>query len=440
MTRRTMFARSWSAAFLASLETQSRNAFLESLSPREATLLAHDWRFWARDDQLPPEGDWSVWLVLGGRGSGKTRTGAEWILEEVRSGRANSLALIGETLADARDVMVEGESGLIACAQKLERPRYLPSKRRVEWPNGARALLFSATDPDSLRGPQFDAAWGDEFAKWNEPQATFDMVQMGLRRGKDPRLVLTTTPRPIEALKKLMADPMTIVSRSSTAMNAANLAPAFMARMEDRYAGTRLGRQELMGELITSVKGALFTHKLLESCHIKSCPTLQRIVIGVDPPVTSGPDADACGIVVAGRSEAGNAIVLADGSLENAAPHEWAARVAHLYQVHEADLVAAEVNQGGDLVEATLRAAAPHLPIRKVRATRGKHVRAEPVAALYAQGRVQHLGTFAALEDEMCAFVPGTRGKSPDRMDALVWALTELMLDGEAGAPRVRPL
>lgn len=389
---------------------------------------------------MPPEGDWSVWLVLGGRGSGKTRTGAEWILEEVRSGRARSLALIGETLADARDVMVEGESGLIACAMAGERPRYLPSKRRVEWPNGARALLFSASDPDSLRGPQFDAAWGDEFAKWNEPQAAFDMVQMGLRRGKNPRMVLTTTPRPITALKALMTDRMTAMSHSATSMNAANLAPAFIARMEDRYAGTRLGRQELMGELIADVKGALFTHTMLETCRTRSVPELTRIVIGVDPPVTAGPNADACGIVVAGKDADGRAIVVADGSLENAAPHEWAARVAHLFAAHAADLVVAETNQGGDLVEANLRAAAPHLPVRKVRATRGKHVRAEPIAALYAQGRVQHAGVLAALEDEMCAFVPGERGKSPDRMDALVWALTELMLDGEAGSPRVRPL
>lgn len=273
---------------LASLETQSRSAFLESLTQDEAAFLASDWRFWARDDQLPPEGDWSVWLVLGGRGSGNTRTGAEWILEEVRRGRARSLALIGETLADARDVMVEGESGLIACARETERPRFLPSKRRVEWPSGARALLFSATDPDSLRGPQFDAAWGDEFAKWSEPQAMFDMVQMGLRRGKNPRLVLTTTPRPIPALKALLADRMTAASRSATSMNAANLSPAFVARMEERYAGTRLGRQELMGELIAEVKGALFTHAMLEKCRTRSVPPLTRIVIGVDPPAPQG--------------------------------------------------------------------------------------------------------------------------------------------------------
>jgi len=418
---------------MTSLSPASRKRILNELSDREAAALLFDWEFWARPKQLPPDGGWRVWLILAGRGFGKTRTGAEWVRSLAEAGRARRIALVAETAADARDVMIEGESGLLACCPPWARPRYEPSKRRVTWPNGAVATSFSADDPDQLRGPQFDAAWVDEVAKWRY-EAAWDNLMLGLRLGADPRCVATTTPKPRAWLTRLIADPGTVVTRGGTRENAANLAPAFLDQILARYAGTRLGRQEIDGELLTEIPGALWTRALIEAARDDPQPPaeLARIVVAVDPAVTSGTDSDETGIVVAGvdvgGGDGGRFRVLEDLS-GRLSPDLWARRVVDAFRRHRADAVVCEVNQGGDLVAATLRTVDPALPVRAVRATRGKRLRAEPVAALYEQGRVRHHGAFPALEDQMAGFTGAPGDASPDRLDALVWALTDLAFD-----------
>jgi len=405
----------------------------------------HDWPLWARPDQMPPAGDWTVWLLIGGRGSGKTRAGAEWIrgmalgLAPFADQPAGRIALVGETQAEVRDVMIEGVSGLLAVHPPWERPTWLPSRRRIEWKNGAIAQVFTAEDPEGLRGPQFDAAWSDELAKWRYADATWDMLQFGLRLGDRPRQVVTTTPRPIPLIKRLVKDAATIVSHATTRMNAANLAPGFLDRIVGRYAGTRLGRQELEGDIIADRADALWHREALDLMRVKSAPAMRRVVVAVDPPASSSKHADACGIVVAGLDEAGAGYVLKDGSLRSVSPSAWAKRVVALYRRFVADMIVAEVNQGGEMVTQVLREVDATVPVQAVRATRGKWLRAEPVAALYEQGRVRHVGAFPELEDELCDFgVDGlSSGRSPDRLDAMVWALTALMLKG-GGEPQVR--
>lgn len=419
---------------------------LDVFSVQQLAHLLFDWEVWARDDQLPPAGDdWRTWLILGGRGSGKTRTGAEWIraqalgLPPFASEPVRRIALVGETYHDARAVMVEGLSGLLAVHSRDERPAFYVSKNELVWPNGTIAQLFSAEDPEALRGPQFGAAWCDELAKWRRTEETWDMLQFGLRLGDRPRAVVTTTPRQNQTLKGLLADENVAVSRSRTTDNAANLAATFLSEMQRRYAGTELGRQELDGELVEDLKGALWQRAWIEDARTSTVPELHRIVVGVDPPVTTGEKADACGIVVAGVGRDGRAYVLADKTVQGLAPNEWARAALTAYHDNEADRIVAEVNQGGDLVEAVIRQIEANVPITKVRATRGKWLRAEPVAALYAEGKVAHVGQHAELEDEMLAFGNDGRaaGKSPDRLDAMVWALTELMTF-ETEAPRLR--
>ena len=430
------------SGWLASLPPDHRAAFLRSLTAREAEALYYTWPVWARDDQLPPPGtdNWTTWLLLGGRGAGKTRAGAEWIRACAR--KPVRIALVGETLADVRDVMIEGPSGLIAIAPPAARPRWVASKRLLEWPSGARAFAFSSEDPDALRGHQVHAAWADEFAKWRHVQETWDMLQFGLRLGDRPRQVVTTTPRPLSALKRLMTDDMTRISRAGTSANAANLAPGFLSAVMRRYHGTRLGRQELEAEILEDNPRALWQRAMLDGARVTAVPPLQRIVVAVDPPASSSPSADECGIVVAGAGEDGHGYVLADRSMGGLSPARWARRVADAYHSHEADRVVAEANQGGEMVAAVLRQVDPALPVRLVCATRGKAVRAEPVAALYEQARVHHLGTHRRLEDQLCEFDPSAPAQSgsPDRLDALVWALTDLMLDARQGNPRLRPL
>jgi phage terminase large subunit-like protein len=418
-----------------------------NLTPDQIEAAACDWFTRGRIEQIPPRGDWNGWLLIGGRGSGKTRAGAEWINALVRGlavfskSRVGQIALVGETLADVRDVMVEGPSGILAAAHRGNRPKFEVSRRRVVWPNGAIAMMFSAEDPDSLRGPQFEAAWCDELAKWKYDTATFDMLQFGLRLGDWPRQLITTTPKPTGLIKKLMADPAFVVSKMRTKDNAENLALGFMAMIEKRYAGSRLGRQELDGELIEDRDGALWTRAILDPCFVAQVPQLQRVVVAIDPPVTSTARSDACGIVVAGIDNDGVGWVLEDASFAPAPPGKWGSRAAALYEHHSADAIVIEVNQGGDLVTGVLRSLDQNLPVKAVRATRGKALRAEPVAALYEQGRVKHAARFSALEDEMCDFTAGglSNGKSPDRLDALVWALTDLMLE-RRGRPKVRAI
>ncbi len=431
---------------------------IANLSERDIDFMLSDWLSWARPDQLPPAMAqsglaWTIWLILGGRGAGKTRTGAEWVRGMALGQLPFSpepigrIALIGETQADVRDVMIEGVSGILAVHRRDERPQWQASRRRLEWPNGAVAQSFSAEDPDALRGPQFGAAWLDELAKWRRAEETFDMLQFGLRLGQTPRQTITTTPRPVPLLKRLMKDPATALSRASTRSNAYHLAPSFLDAIVKRYAGTRLGRQELDGECIDERGDALWSRMVLEQCRedAQSLPPMQRIVLAIDPPVSSSRHADRCGLIVAGLDANQIVHVLHDATMAQVRPHVWAARAAALYRDYEADAVVIEVNQGGEMVEAVLREADPGLALVSVRATRGKMLRAEPVALLYEQQRVRHAGSFPELEDEMCDFGPNSdgwglsSGRSPDRLDALVWAVTALAL-GPKSMPRVRRL
>jgi len=399
---------------------------------------------WARDDQLPPsEHDtWRVWLLLGGRGAGKTRAGAEWVraqalgLWDGDARRARRIALIGETFADVRRVMIEGASGLLAVHAANERPLFEASNGRIVWPNGSVAHVFSAEAPDALRGPQFEFAWCDEIAKWREPDQVWDMLQFALRLGRSPRVCVTTTPRPLPFLKALLADAATVTKRASTHDNAGNLAPGFVTEMERRYQGSVLGRQELLGQIVEGEQGALWRRDWIESSRAGVVPDLRRIVVAVDPPVTATKNSDACGIVVAGEAEDGHVFVLADVTLEGREPHVWARAAVAAYHAYRADHIVAETNQGGDLVVAILKQMDENVPVRKVVATRGKWLRAEPVAALYAEGRVSHVGRLEKLEAQMMAFGGDGRvgGRSPDRLDALVWALTDLKL-----TPLARP-
>ena len=391
----------------------------------------------ARLSQMPPKGDWRVWLLMGGRGSGKTRAGAEWVHAVATARPEIRIALVAETLGDAREVMIDGVSGICRIAGR-SRPEFEASRRRLVWPNGSIAQIFSSEDPESLRGPQFHLAWCDELGKWKHAQETWDMLQFGLRLGEDPRVLVTTTPRPVPLLRALAADPRTATRRISTESNADNLSPTFIAAMTDRYGGTRLGRQELDGELIADREDALWNRAQLEGIRLRNTGPLSRIVVAVDPPATASA-ASVCGIVVAGLDGAGRAVVLADCSVTGASPAGWAGAVVCAFRRFDADRVVAEVNQGGDMVTAMLKSVDASLPIATVRATRGKFLRAEPVAALYEQGRVAHATAFPELEDQMCDFGPDglSSGRSPDRLDALVWALTALVLD-RLGEPRVR--
>jgi phage terminase large subunit-like protein len=394
-------------------------------------------------------GPWTTWLMLGGRGAGKTRAGAEWVRAQVAGhppyaqAPAGSIALIGETEHDVREVMIEGPSGLLRVSPRAERPQWASSRRRLEWPNGAVAYAFSAEDPEQLRGPQFDAAWCDELAKWRHADATFDMLQFGLRLGQRPRQMITTTPRPIALIKRLVTDPRTAVTRAGTQANKTYLAPGFLDEVLARYAGTRLGRQEIDGDIIEDRADALWSRATIEAARMAEAPPLQRIVVGVDPPASGRAGADACGIVAAGISESGVVYVLEDASVAGLAPAGWAARAVALFRRLAADALVAEVNQGGDMVRAVLQQVDAAVPVKCVHATRGKWLRAEPVAAMYAQGKVKHAGPpLVALEDEMADFgLDGlSGGRSPDRLDALVWAVTELMQRGRWQGPRIRVL
>jgi phage terminase large subunit-like protein len=423
------------AVWLASLPEPRRNKLLARRSRSEIQDYLYDWGFWGRDNQLPPPGDWRVWLMLAGRGFGKTRTGAEFVRTLIEAGWASRVALVAPTAADARDVIVGGESGLLSVAPSWNRPLYEPSKRRVTWPNGAIATTYSADEPERLRGPQHDLAWCDELAAWRYPQA-WDMLLFGLRLGEDPRAVVTTTPRPTRLIRSLVADPTVAVTRGGTAENQANLAPAFLSQIVRRYAGTRLGRQELDAEILDDVPGALWSHGIIEAARVASAPALARIVVAIDPAVSSGENADETGIIVAGKDLSGNGYILADIS-GRYSPPEWAKTAIAAYRAHGGDRVVGEINNGGDMVEATLRMVDPNVPFTAVRAARGKSARAEPVAALYEQGRVHHVGSFPLLEDQMCAFSAdfdrAQAGFSPDRVDALVWALTELLVEPVPG-------
>ncbi len=376
-------------------------------------------------------------MLLAGRGFGKTRAGAEEFAWQLLCNSNWRGAIIAPTEADARDTCMEGESGLLGilpaeCIDKWNR-----SLGELRLFNGSRVKLFSADVPERLRGPQHHIAWADELAAWRYSEA-LDQLRFGLRIGENPKLIVTTTPKPVPMLRDIIGREGVHITRGSTFENAANLAPAALAELKHRYDGTRLGRQELYAEVIDDVPGALWSHSQLDALRIKHAPDLVRIIIAIDPAVTSGAQADSTGIIAVGLGEDHHAYVLQDATVQ-AAPHQWARKAVAVYEALAADLVIGEVNQGGDLVESVLRTIAPHLPYRAVRANRGKLLRAEPVAALYEQGKVHHVGSFGLLEDEMTRFAPGLiEQNSPDRVDALVWAITELML--RQNDPRLRSL
>lgn len=437
---------------------------LESLSDEEADDLLHTWEFWARDNQLEPtelleNGEfWTIWLILAGRGFGKTRTGAETVNKWVREGTCKRIALIAEDAADGRDVMVEGESGIIACSPRDFKPKYEPSKKRLTWPNGAQAAVFSAEDFDSLRGPQFDGAWCDELCKWRYAQEAWDNLMFGLRLGEHPKVIVTTTPRPMALLKEIILRSDTAITKGNTMENLDNLAPPFRKAVVDKYLGTRIGRQELNAEILDDVPGALWNRIMLDQSRLRPVdsetpiilPHFARVVVSVDPAkeLPKGTKRrseheeahiNETGILVTARDDKGRAYVLEDLTVAGS-PEEWGRAAVLAFDDWDADLIVYEANQGGEMVAAVIRNAAKSLkedgfrtadfiPMKAVHATRGKYVRAEPISQLYEQNKVHHVGFFAQLEDQLCEYTPdGNMGYSPDRMDALVWGLTELMI------------
>lgn len=412
---------------------------LAALSDDELRALVYEWSYWARPSQLAPiqaqgGGGWVAWLILAGRGFGKTRIGAEKVREWISQG-FNRVNLIAATADDLRDVMVEGESGILAICPKHERPIYRISKRRLEWPNGARSLLFTAQEPDRLRGKQHEKLWGDEPAAWRYDEAAWDQASFGLRLGKNPQAILTTTPRPTKFIRKLMADPTTALTRGTTYENRSNLAHAFFSKIIRKYEGTRLGRQELNAEVLDDNPGALWKLADIEAARVSKYPELMRIVVAIDPAVTSNEDSDETGLIVVGmdHQDPAHYYVLEDASGVYT-PDGWAKKAVMLYHFWEADRVIGEVNNGGDMIEAVIRHQDANVSYKSVRASHGKAIRAEPVAALYEQRRVHHHGQFAALEDQLTTWNPQTDTDSPDRLDADVWGVTELAGEWEGWA------
>ncbi|SFD54112.1 DNA-packaging protein [Roseivivax sediminis] len=444
----------FAAGSIASSDAASLERWLAGLGQGAELALPYLFEVWAMPHQLPPEGDWRAWVILGGRGAGKTRAGAEWVRSVVEGskpldhGRCRRLALVGETQDQVREVMIFGDSGIMACSPPDRRPEWKASRKCLVWPNGAEAMAFSAHEPEGLRGPQFDGAWVDELAKWRKGQDTWDMLQFALRLGERPQVCVTTTPRNVAVLKRLLEAPSTVSTHAPTEANRANLAESFLQEVRARYAGTRLGRQELDGVLFDDVEGALWTEDLLDGARGQDVPVCGRIVVAVDPPASSGAKADTCGIVVAGLRQGGQgpddlrAVVLEDASVQGLGPSGWAQAALDAMARWQGDRLVAEVNQGGDMVEAVIRSLDPHVPLTKVHASRGKAARAEPVAALYEQGRVAHAPGFELLEEQMCRMTAqGYEGAgSPDRVDALVWALTDLVLRAPRSRPALRTL
>jgi predicted phage terminase large subunit-like protein len=454
------------ASVLSKRPPHEQEVFYLGLTPEMTHVLEYDWEFWGRPNQQEPPGNWSVWLAMAGRGFGKTRMGSEWVRSmmcgssPLTGGRVRHMALVAETAADARDVMVQSQGGILKCHPPEFRPVYKPSLRKLEWPNGAVAHTYSADDPEQLRGPEHEAAWSDELAKWQYAQETWDMLQFGLRVGDNPRQLVTTTPRPIPVVRELLENKDTFVTRGSTYDNYHNLSAKFLAKMKEKYEGTRLGRQELHAEVLDDVPGAMWTRRMLEMrsasnpkgagmTKSEGLPDMRRVVVGVDPSGTHGEIdmrrkearggdhefevGDDVGIVCAGLGDDGMIYVLDDATI-NLGPEGWARRVVDTYRRHDADMIVGEANFGGAMVEHTIRTIDKRVPYRPVHASRGKAVRAEPVAALYEQGRVRHVGSMAKLEDQMIYMTQrGYEGAgSPDRLDAMVWAITDLVFGKSA--------
>lgn len=404
---------------IASLPNSSKKELSELL-----TEIGYRWELTARTKQLLPPGDWITWLILAGRGFGKTRTGAETVRIWHKTNKI--IHIVGATAADARDIMIEGESGILAISPDYERPHYEPSKRRLTWPNGARAIIFSADEPDRLRGPQCHKAWADELATWRYPDA-WDQLNFGLRLGTSPQVIVTTTPRPTKIIRELAKDITTHITTGTTYENRDNLADAFFHHILTQYEGTRLGRQEIDAEILEDVEGALWSNKLIESTRVKSHPDMTRVVVAIDPAATSKKDSDKTGIVVVGKGINGHGYVLEDRS-GIYSPQQWARVAIGLYDKHKADRIVAEINNGGEMCEHVIRSQDKNVSYKSVHATRGKAIRAEPIVSLYEQGKCHHVGILQELESEMSGWAPDLGLPSPDRLDALVWGFTELML------------
>ena len=425
--------------------TKVKNLF-DQLGPLKVDELQHDWSFWGRDAQFPPtDNDWNTWLINAGRGFGKTRCGAEWVRQQVKNGHKR-IACVASTNSDIERVMVKGESGFLSVCWKHDKdnkgklmgfPEWSPTKRSLTWANGAKVEFYSAEEPERLRGPQFSAAWCDELAAWNKDIDTWQMLQFCLRLGKHPRVCVTTTPKPTKLMRELLKNPKTVVTSGSTFDNAANLADTYLVAVKEQYEGTRIGRQELYAEVLEEAEGALWTTAMLDDCAVKHAdlPDLARIVVALDPAVTSNAESDMTGIVVAGLDINGIAYVLGDYT-DRLSPQGWAAKAIQLYHHYQADRIVAEVNQGGDMVRTTIHGEDETVSYKAVRASRGKYARAEPISALYERGLVKHVSnppdgaSLNELETQMRTWEPLGRVGSPDRLDAMVWAITDLSLNG----------
>ena len=399
--------------------------------PRDdQTYLEYSWPLVARQNQTPPDGLWTAWMLLAGRGFGKTRAGAEWVRAQVESGRVGRIALVARTPAEIRNTMIEGPSGLLNICPPWAMPEYESTNRKLTWPNGATAFIYSSYEPDQLRGQQFEAAWCDELASWKYPRDTWDTLAFTLRSGADPRCVITTTPKPLALLRELIARPDIVVTRGTTYDNEDNLAHSFYSTIRNRYEGTKIGRQEIHADLLDQSEDALWERDWIDASRVERAPeSLAQVVVAIDPSVTSNPRSSETGIVVAGIDSEKHCYVLADGS-DRMSPNKWAQRAIALYDKHSASRIIGEVNNGGDLVQQVLKTASGGrvFGFRPVTASRGRYARAEPISALYEQGRVHHVGTFPDLEDQMCTWTPKSSYEiSPDRMDALVWAITHLV-------------
>jgi phage terminase large subunit-like protein len=437
------------AARIATLSEADRHAVFDGMSTEQLVALEYSWPFWARPDQLPPPvrpGDptWRTWLILAGRGWGKTRTGAEWVRAEAEAGKRAQLGVLAPTAHAARAVMIEGPSGLLATAPPGFRPSYEPALRRLVYPNGCICHVFSAEEPDRLRGPNLDGAWADEIAAWANLEETWNMLQLALRlegpKGHAPQVCVTTTPKPLPLLKAIIAAPSTVITRGRTLDNSANLDASTLKYLQDKYGGTTLGRQELAGELLEDAEQALWNRMIIEESRVAIVPdSFKRIVVAIDPAGGSSRGNAETGILAAALGVDGHVYVLTDAS-GKLSPDAWARRAVDTYRLHKADRIVAERNFGGEMVEGTIRSVAPNVPVKMVTASRGKSVRAEPVVALYEQRKVHHVGNFPALEDQLCTWEPNNGMASPDRLDALVWAVTELALGTQAKPTRMTNL
>ena len=412
---------------IAQLDEPLKQLFLNSLSYDDIINLKYTWELWARPEQLPPQTNWGIWLYMAGRGAGKTRAGAEWVRNQIEKFGSNRIGLIAPTAADARDIMIEGESGIMNISPPDFMPKYEPSKRRITWPNGAHAHVYSAEEPDRLRGPQHEKIWAEEVASWKYPDA-WDMAMFGNRLGENPQACITTTPKPVKIIRDLMKDPFCILTKGTTYDNRANLAPLFYKKIVAKYEGTRLGRQEIHAEVLEDTPGALWTRTLIESLRVKVHPDLKRIVIAIDPAVTSRGTSAETGIMVCSKGINDHGYLLEDLSLR-ATPKVWASQAIKAYYHWKADKIIGEVNNGGDLVEEVLRTIDSNIPYKSVHASRGKYTRAEPISSLYEQKKIHHVGLFERLEDQQCTYTGEAGEESPDRMDAMVWGFTELMTE-----------